>query len=118
MESDEARNKYGRLIASEGDVPNAIIHFKSVIARRTDIVAAEAQYLIGWSYLSQDNYTMALEELLKVRYLYPRHDFWVYSSTLDAAICQENLKNKNEAIKLYNIVLENNSGTKKPPNSN
>jgi hypothetical protein len=52
---------------------------------------------------------MALEELLKVRYLYPRYEYWVYSSTLDAAICQEKLNNNDEAIKLYNIVLENNS---------
>ncbi|MCJ7801267.1 MAG: tetratricopeptide repeat protein, partial [Candidatus Marinimicrobia bacterium] len=108
-ESDEAHNKLGRIIATEGDVPSAIIHFKSVISRRTDAVAAEAQYLIGWSHLSLDKYSLALEELLKVRYLYPRHEYWVYSSTLDAAICQEKLNNNDEAIKLYNIVLENNS---------
>jgi hypothetical protein len=53
---------------------------------------------------------MALEELLRVRYLYPRYEYWVYSSTLDAAICQENLSNKDEAVKLYNIVLDKNSG--------
>ncbi|MCK4904367.1 MAG: tetratricopeptide repeat protein, partial [Candidatus Marinimicrobia bacterium] len=110
IESDEVHNKLGRIIAAEGDVLSAIKQFKAVIARRTDAVAAESQYLIGWSHLSQDNYSLALEELLKVRYLYPRYEYWVYSATLDAALCQEKLNKNEEAIKLYNIVLENNSG--------
>ena len=109
IESDEARNRLGRILTAEGDVANAIKLFKTVISHRTDVIAAEAQYLIGWSHSSQDNFTIALEELLKVRYLYPRYEYWVYSSTLDAAICQEKLNNNDEAIKLYNIVLENNS---------
>jgi TolA-binding protein len=109
IESDNALNKLGRIIAVEGAVPDAIQRFKTVIARRTDAIAAEAQYLIGWSHLSQDNYSIALEELLKVRYLYSRHEYWVYSATLDAALCQEKLNKNDEAIKLYNIVLENNS---------
>ena len=65
--------------------------------------------LIGWSYLSQQEFSVAVEELLKVRYLYQRHDFWVNSATLDAAVCQENLNKKDEAIRLYNLVIENNT---------
>ena len=58
----------------------------------------------------EKDYSTAVEELLKVRYLYQRHEYWVYSATLDAAVCQENLNKKEEAIKLYNLVLENNTG--------
>jgi len=93
----------------DGNVNEAIKYFTAVIARRTDVIAAEAQYLIGWSYLNKEEYALAAEELLKVRYLYQRHDFWVNSATLDAAVCQENLDKKDEAIRLYNLVLDNNS---------
>jgi len=104
--ADRARNNLGRLITAERQGTDAINLHKTVISRRTDEFAAEAQYLIGWTYYMNASYEQAAENLLRVRYLYPQYDSWVASATIKAGECFEALDNDNEAQRLYELVIE------------
>ena len=104
--ADRARNNLGRMITTERQGTDAINLHKTVISRRTDELAAEAQYLIGWTYFMNSSYEQAAENLLRVRYLYPQYDRWVALATLKAGECFEALDNKNEAQRLYELVIE------------
>lgn len=67
--------------------------------------AAMAQWMIGETYMHQENYAQALREYLRVQalYAYPQ---WQAAGLLQAAKCYEQLNQPNQAAALYRQIVE------------
>ncbi len=89
---DEARDAYLKAAPRDGSLKNDI--------------AAQSQWMIGESYMHQDNYQRAIEEYFRVEALFafPR---WQAAALLQAAKCHEHLNESTEAIALYRRILAN-----------
>ncbi|MFP6667524.1 MAG: tetratricopeptide repeat protein [Pirellulales bacterium] len=89
---DQARDAYLKAAPRDGSLKNN--------------TAAQAQWMIGESYMHQDNYQRAIEEYFRVEALFafPR---WQAAALLQAAKCHEHLNESAEAIALYRRILTN-----------
>nr|NIP84797.1 tetratricopeptide repeat protein [Planctomycetales bacterium] len=67
--------------------------------------AAMAQWMIGETYMHQENYAQALREYLRVQalYAYPQ---WQAAGLLQAAKCYEQLNQPQQAAALYRQIVE------------
>jgi TolA-binding protein len=98
----------GRCLASEAQFAEAREEYRKVIrstAGKNTETAAMAQWMIGETFLHQQQYETAIAEYLKVdiRYGFPR---WQSGSLLQAGKCYEMLGRWSEATKLYERALE------------
>ena len=69
-----------------------------------DEYAAEAQYLMGEIGFEGGQYQRALEDYLKVKYLYPSYAEWVGRGLLRVGECYEKMDQKNRAKTVYEEV--------------
>ena len=88
-EFDQARLAFQKVAPSDGAV-------------KTE-TAAMAQWMIGESYMHQQNYQLAITEYFRVEalYGYPR---WQAAALLQAGKCYEQLNNRTEALKQYQRI--------------
>ncbi|MCH8921926.1 MAG: tetratricopeptide repeat protein [Planctomycetes bacterium] len=98
----------GRCLANEADFAKAREKYRRVIrspAGKNTETAAMAQWMIGETFLHQEQYETAVAEYLKVdiRYGFPR---WQAGSLLQAGKCYELLGRWDEATKLYERAIE------------
>jgi cellulose synthase operon protein C len=68
--------------------------------------AAKSQFLLAETYFHEKNFESAIREYLKVDILY-KFPEWQAPALIEAAQCQENLKQWKEAGKTYADVLKN-----------
>jgi TolA-binding protein len=104
----EADFLVGRCLAAEGDYDGARAAYEKVIhsaAGGKTEMAAMAQWMIGESYFSQNDFATALRDYLRVEvvYSYPR---WQAAALLQAAKCYQQLGQQQEAAELYAKVLQ------------
>ncbi|MBT6156652.1 MAG: tetratricopeptide repeat protein [Planctomycetaceae bacterium] len=88
---DEARTAFRRVVAD----PNG---------RRTE-TAAKAQLILAETFLLQKDYKNAQAEYFKVYHLY-KFPIWQSAALYQAALCDEALKQWNDAAKLYEELLQ------------
>ncbi len=93
---DEARDAFLKAAPRDGAVKNE--------------TAAQAQWMIGETYMHQDNYEQALTEYFRVEALYafPR---WQAAALLQAGKCYEHIGQPREAVVLYRRILTKYPGT-------
>lgn len=93
---DEARDAFLQAAPRNGGVKNE--------------TAAQAQWMIGETYMHQENYEQALPEYFRVEALYafPR---WQAAALLQAGKCYEHIGQPREALVLYRRILTKYPGT-------
>jgi TolA-binding protein len=88
-----------------GQLDEAAGLYRSVIAKTNREVAARAQFMIGEIFFQRKKHADAIKTFYKVIYGYS-YPQWQANATFEAARCFEVLKKKDQAVKLYEELLE------------
>jgi TolA-binding protein len=83
-------------------------YFKSVAGNRTDEIAAEAQYAVGLTYQTQNNFSEAIVNYLRVRYVFPAAVQWIGRSSFNLGECYEKTHQIQKAKDAFNFVVKQN----------
>ncbi|MCF7794093.1 MAG: tetratricopeptide repeat protein [Candidatus Cloacimonetes bacterium] len=83
----------------------------AMFARSTTLIEdeelkAEAQYWIGESYFSMEEFEQAVSEFLKVGYNYPSFTQWAASAELKAGEAYLKMNKKTKAIQMYERIID------------
>ncbi len=89
-----------KLMLAGKDYYGAEKKLNGIIARRTDIFAAEAQLALGFLYEKKGNDKLAVENFLRVRYLYGGYKHLVADAMYQAARIEIRRGNKDKARKI------------------
>lgn len=106
-DNNPARTGLGKVLLEDGRIEEARRFFNLVVQNSTTDTGAEAQYLIGESYLQEENYESAREAFSRVRVLYEAYDEWVAEAQYKTAEIYINEGQRGEGISLLNSVIEN-----------
>lgn len=110
----EADYLLGRCLTALGQLDDAREAFRRVVrseqGNKTE-TAARAQWMIGETYFHQKDYAAAQRELLRVEILYD-YPQWQAAALLDAGKCCENLGQWDEAVKIYQRLIDQYGQTK------
>ncbi|MDX1590314.1 MAG: tetratricopeptide repeat protein, partial [Balneolaceae bacterium] len=109
--SDAARVGLGKVLLEDSRPDEARRFFSLVADNNTTAVGAEAQYLLGESYLRENNFDAALEEFGKVSTLYQAYDVWVAEAQYKTAEIYIREGRRGDAINLLNSIVEEYPGT-------
>ena len=99
--ADSARVTLARLAMDDFDYALADTLLLTVIGRRTDALAAEAQYTMGDFLARHGQLEQAEEAFLKVKYLYPEAEEWVTRALLAAGDLRVAKGREREARQLF-----------------
>ncbi|MCK4385958.1 MAG: tetratricopeptide repeat protein, partial [candidate division Zixibacteria bacterium] len=78
----------------------------TILAERTDELAAEAQFLAGEILYAQERWSDAEVQYLKVKYVYPAFIRWIAKALLRAGEANIHLENYEKARSLLQSVLD------------
>jgi tetratricopeptide (TPR) repeat protein len=109
--SDAARVGLGKVLMEDSRPDEARRFFSLVTDNNTTAVGAEAQYLLGESYLRENDFDSALREYAKVGSLYQAYDVWVAESQYKTAEIYIREGRRGDAINLLNSIVEEYPGT-------
>lgn len=109
--NDAARVGLGKVLIEDGRNEEARRFFSMVASNNTTEIGAEAQYLLGRSYMEAGNREQALEEFSKVRVLFGAYDMWVAEAQYNTAEIYIREGRRGDALSLLNSIVENYSGT-------
>ncbi len=104
----EADYLIGRCLASAADFDGARAAYRKVTGSPTGAgtqTAAQAQWMVGESYMHQENYEAAMRAYLRLELLYA-YPTWQALALLQAGKCHERLGEWNEAAELYRRLLK------------
>lgn len=99
-----------------GQLDEAAGLYRSVIAKTNREVAARAQFMIGEIFFQRKKHADAIKTFYKVIYGYS-YPQWQAGATFEAARCFEVLKKKDQAVKLYEELLEKYPKSDKAPSA-
>jgi len=105
--NDAARTGLGKVLLEDDRIEEARRFFSLVADNNTTAVGAEAQYMLGESYMRQGNRENALEEFSKVRVLFEAYDDWVSEAQYRTAEIYIREGRRGEALSLLNSIVEN-----------
>jgi TolA-binding protein len=88
-----------------GNLDEAMKRYEAVVDKTSREVAARAQFMIGEVLFEQKNHTEAVKAFFKVMYGYS-YPQWQADATYEAARCFEVMKKTDQAIKLYQELVE------------
>ncbi len=98
---EKAQLVLGDIYLEQGNYKMAITLFGQI----EDVtLKPEAQYKIGEAYFKSGNYKEAMRAYLKVKYI--RESKWISPALFKAAQCAEKLGKKEEAKRLYKMVVD------------
>ncbi|NUN70601.1 MAG: tetratricopeptide repeat protein, partial [Bacteroidetes bacterium] len=86
----------------------AMEFFKAVAVNRTDEIAAEAQYAVGLAFQSQKNFSEAIVNYMRVRYVFPAAAVWIGRSYFNLGECYERTNQVQKAKESYTFVVKQN----------
>lgn len=104
--SDKARLALARISHAAGDQKSALQYAEQVSTTRTDDLGAEAQYLIGSMYAEHKEWQSAITAFLRMRYVFPRYDYWHAKALLGLGNAYENTQDLRKAREVYQLVLK------------
>jgi TolA-binding protein len=110
-ENDAARVGLGKVLLNDGRIEEARRFFNLVAENNTTAVGAEAQYLIGQSFLEEENRQSALESFSRVRTLFEAYDEWVAEAQYKTAEIYIREGRRGDALSLLNSIVETYPGT-------
>jgi tetratricopeptide (TPR) repeat protein len=107
--SGVSRAAYRRLAKSRkdaGDPDSAIEYYKKSLTADSDELNAQTQYEIAEAYEEKGELRKAIEEYLKVPYLYAKGVFWSVRAQLKAAQLFETVDSPDDAKRLYEKLAD------------
>jgi len=108
--ADKAKIEMGLIELNNKRFENADKLFLDLITRRTDDLAAKAQYYTGVSLLDQGKTQNAVTAFVRVLNVYQTYDEWVAKSYLKLGDAYLAMNDKNKAKEMYRTVLANHRG--------
>lgn len=106
-ENAAARVGLGKVLLRDGRTDEARRFFGLVAENNTTEIGAEAQYLIGESYLSENNREAALEAFSRVSVLFEAYTRWVAEAQYRTAEIYIRQGRRGEATNVLNSIVEN-----------
>jgi tetratricopeptide (TPR) repeat protein len=108
LQSYELDYLIGRSLATDGNFPQARAAYQKVVDSKVGgqtETAAMAQWMIGETYLHQEQFALAAEAYHRTESLYP-YPQWQAAALLQAGKCYESLRRDIDAIRVYRQLLE------------
>jgi tetratricopeptide (TPR) repeat protein len=109
--SDAARVGLGKVLLEDDRVEEARRFFSLVAESNTTDIGAEAQYLLGESYLSSGDSESAREAFSRVQVLFETYDVWVAEAQYKIAEIHIREGRRGDAISLLESIVERYPGT-------
>ncbi len=109
--NDAARIGLGKVLLEDGRVGEARRFFTMVAENNSTEIGAEAQYMIGQTFLEDGDREAAREAFSRVRTLFPAFDEWVAESQYKTAEIYIREGRRGDAISLLNSIIETYPGT-------
>lgn len=105
-ENAAAQVGVGKVLLEDGRQDEARRFFQIVAENNTTEIGAEAQYLLGEAYLSENDNESALEAFSRVSVLFEAFDVWVAEAQYKTAEIYIRQGNRGEATNLLNSIVE------------
>lgn len=109
--SSAGRIGVGKVLLEDGRVEEARRFFTLVAENSTTEIGAEAQFLIGQTYVRDGNQEAALDAFGRVRTLFEAYDTWVAEAQYRTAEIYIREGRRGDAISLLNSIMETYPGT-------
>ena len=109
--SDAARVGLGKVLLNDDRIEEAKRFFTLVAENSTTDVGAEAQYLLGETYLNEGDNESAREAFSRVQVLFEAYDIWVAEAQYKIAEIHIREGRRGEAISLLESITEQYPGT-------
>ena len=97
----------GKIYLQKNQTSKARAELIPIVNQQTSDYSAQAQYWIGETYFTEEDYSKAAIEFLKIKYLFPGVDKWIVKGIFQAGVANEKLQRFGEARKLYRNIIEN-----------
>ncbi|MFA6981142.1 MAG: tetratricopeptide repeat protein [Ignavibacteriaceae bacterium] len=108
--ADKAKLEMGLIELTKKRFENADKLFLDLFTRRTDDIAAKAQYSYGVSLLEQDKTQNAITAFVRVLNVYQLYDEWVVKSYLKLGDAYLLINDKNKAKEMFRTVIASHRG--------
>jgi tetratricopeptide (TPR) repeat protein len=109
--NDAARVGLGKVLMNDERKDEARRFFTLVAENNTTSIGAEAQYMIGQSYMEEGNRDAAREAFSRVRTLFEAFDDWVAEAQYKTAEIYIREGRRGDAISLLNSIIDTYPGT-------
>lgn len=106
-----ARVGVGKVLLDDGRIDEARRFFTLVAENNTTEIGAEAQFLIGQTYVAEGNREAAVEAFSRVRTLFEAYDIWVAEAQFRTAEIYIREGRRGDAVSLLNSIVERYPGT-------
>ena len=114
-ENAAARVGLGKVLLEDDRTDEARRFFELVAENNTTEIGSEAQYLIGETYLIDNNTEAALEAFSRVSVLFEAFGTWVAEAQYKTAEIYIRQGDRGEAVNLLNTIIENYPDTPAAP---
>ncbi|MCC5942297.1 MAG: tetratricopeptide repeat protein [Balneolaceae bacterium] len=105
-DNDAAKNGLGKVLLRDGRVDEARRFFVNVAENNSTEIGAEAQMMIGESYLVEGDRDSALEAFSRVRVLFEAYSDWVAEAQYKTAEVYIRQGRRGDAISLLNAIID------------
>ncbi|MDZ7718183.1 MAG: tetratricopeptide repeat protein [Balneolaceae bacterium] len=105
-ENGAARVGLGKVLMQDGRHDEARRFFQLVVENNTTEIGAEAQYLLGESYLAEGDRESALEAFSRVSVLFEAFSVWVAEAQYKTAEIYIRQGDRGQALNLLNSIVE------------
>ncbi len=105
-DNDAAKNGLGKVLLRDGRVDEARRFFVNVAENNTMEIGAEAQLMIGETYLAEGDRDSALEAFSRVRVLFEAYADWVAEAQYKTAEVYIRQGRRGDAISLLNAIID------------
>jgi TolA-binding protein len=109
--NDAARVGLGKVLLEDGRREEARRFFNLVAENNSTNIGAEAQYLVGETYLEDGENQQALEAFANVKVLFAAYDIWVAEAQFKTAEIYIREGRRGDAISLLQTIVEDYPGT-------
>jgi tetratricopeptide (TPR) repeat protein len=110
-DNNAARVGLGRVLLNDGRVDEARRFFTLVAENSTTNTGAEAQYMLGQTYLEEGESERAREAFARVQVLFEAHDTWVAEAQYKIAEIHIREGRRGEALQLLENIIDRFPGT-------
>lgn len=110
-DNNSARTGLGKVLLNDRRPEEARRFFNLAVQNSTTETGAEAQYLIGESYLQDGNNESARDAFSRVRVLFEAYDTWVAEAQYKTAEIYIRDGQRGDAVSLLNSIIETYPGT-------
>ena len=105
-DNDSAKNGLGKVLLRDGRVDEARRFFVNVAENNSTEIGAEAQLMIGETYLAEGDRDSALEAFSRVRVLFEPYADWVAEAQYKTAEIYIRQGRRGDAISLLNSIVD------------